>query len=364
MNNPNFVNRGNCIIDDGYRQWLEEIKTRIRNTQIKASVKVNTALLEFYWSIGHDIVIKKAEQAWGTGIVERLSLDLKEAFPNQKGFSTTNLWYAKKWYQFYTNDNGEFLHQPGGELHKASSATQMPEQFGFIPWRHHVEIITKCNTVNEAVFYIQKTVEGNWSRSYLTDMLKSKLYQKEGSALTNFDKSLPQPQNLLAKEILKDPYTFDFLALSENYNERELEDALAHNISRFLLELGKGFAYVGRQMELRMPNGQSFFPDMIFYHTKLKCYIVMELKVVDFIPEFAGKLNFYVSAADNLLRDENDNPSIGLLICKSKDETIVKWSFQDINKPIGVASYELQGVLDKTMREYLPSIEDIEKNIE
>ena len=163
---------------------------------------------------------------------------------------------------------------------------------------------------------------------------------------------------------MKDPYHLDFLGLTEQYTERQLEDALAHNISRFLLELGEGFAFVGRQMELRMPGGQTFFPDMIFYHIKLKCYVVVELKVVDFIPEFAGKLNFYVSAVDHLLKDENDNPSIGLLICKSKDETVVKWSFQDINKPLGVAAYELQGILEQTLSETLPAIEDIEKAID
>lgn len=195
-------------------------------------------------------------------------------------------------------------------------------------------------------------------------MLKQGLHREIGHAVTNFDDKLPMPQNLLAKEILKDPYHFDFLNLTGEYTERQLEDALTHNITRFLLELGKGFAFVGRQMELRMPGGQTFFPDMIFYHTKLKCYVVVELKVVDFIPEFAGKLNFYVSAADHLLRDESDNPSIGLLICKSKDETVVKWSFQDINKPLGVTAYELQNVFDKTLAEILPTIEDIERAIE
>lgn len=327
---PDFVKRGEFIVDNNYKKWLVELKQRLQRSQIKAAIKVNTAMLEFYWSLGRDIVTLKAEQAWGSSIVEQLSLDLKEAYPNQKGFSTTNIWNTKKWYLFYNQDD-TILHQLGGE-------TEMPKNFGVVPWRHHVEIITKCDTVSEALFYIQKTIEGNWSRSYLMDMLKQHLYKKTATTLTNFDESLPVPQNQLAKEILKDPYNFDFLSLTENYKERELEDALAHNISRFLLELGSGFAYVGKQMELRMPGGQSFFPDMVFYHTKLKCYIVIELKIVDFIPEFAGKLNFYVSAADHLLRDEHDNPSIGLLICKAKDETVVKWSFQDINKPIGAGN--------------------------
>lgn len=359
---PDFVKKSKVIADDNYKKWLGELKQRLQRSQIKAAVKVNTVMLEFYWGLGRDIVALKAEQTWGSGLVEQLSLDLKEAYPNQKGFSARNIWNAKRWYLFYNQDitilhqvGAEFLHQVGGE---------MPENFGYVPWRHHVEIITKCETVKEALFYIQKTIEGNWSRSYLMDMLRQQLYRKTGTALTNFDDCLPVPQSQLAKEILKDPYNFDFLTLTENYQERELEDALAHNISRFLLELGTGFAYVGRQMELRMPGGQSFFPDMVFYHTKLKCYVVVELKVVDFIPEFAGKLNFYVSAADHLLRDENDNPSIGLLICKAKDKTVVEWSFQDIHKPIGVTSYDLQEVLDKTLAGQLPSIEEIERVIE
>lgn len=353
-NKPYFVKRGEFVSNEDYKKWLVELKLRLQSSQVKAAVRVNTAVLEFYWSLGRDIVTMKAEQAWGSGVVEQLSLDLRAEFPTIQGLSYTNLKYAAQWYRFY---NSEISHQVGGDF-------KMPEIFGLVPWRHHVEIMAKCKGVDEAMFYIKRTVDENWSRSYLIDMLKRGLHKEVGFAVTNFDDKLPLPQNLLAKEILKDPYHFDFLNLTEQYTEKQLEDALIHNITRFLLELGKGFAFVGRQMELRMPGGQTFFPDMVFYHTKLKCYVVIELKVVEFIPEFAGKLNFYVSAADHLLRDGNDNPSIGLLICKSKDETVVKWSFQDINKPLGVAAYELQQVFDKTLAETLPTIEDIERAIE
>lgn len=355
---PTFTTSNNFVGNDNYKDWLNDIKQRLKSSQAKAAFKVNSLLLEFYWSLGRDLVAMKAEQQWGSGVVEQLSLDLKDAFPNQKGFSASSIWGAKRWYLFYI-EYFKKLQQPVEEF----GGIEMPEKFGLVPWGHHLFIIEKCKTVEEAFFYIDKTIEGNWSRHYLTDMVKANLYERKGKAISNFESSLPSPQGLLAQEVLKDPYNFDFLTLSENYREKDLEEALAHNITRFLLELGKGFAFVGRQMELRMPGGQTFFPDMIFYHTKLKCYVVVELKVVDFIPEFAGKLNFYVSAADHLLKDENDNPSIGLLICKAKDETVVKWSFQDINKPIGVASYELQNIVDQSLLHELPASEDIERII-
>ena len=353
---PSFLKRGNFFGDEVYRKWLSDLKQRLHAYQVKAAVKVNSALLEFYWELGRDIVLLKAQHGWGSGVIEQLSLDLKASFVNVKGLSYTNLKYASQWYRFYSQ-SAIIRQQAVGEL-------EMPEIFGNLPWGHHIVIISKCKTIEEALFYVKMTCSEGWSRNTLTDMIKRELHKEVGQAVTNFDKSLPTPQGLLAKEILKDPYHFDFLELTEQHTERQLEDALANNISRFLLELGKGFAFVGRQMELKMPSGQTFFPDMIFYHTKLKCYIVIELKVVEFVPEFAGKLNFYVSAADHLLKDENDNPSIGLLICKSKDETVVKWSFQDINKPLGVAAYELQSVFDKTLRETLPAIEDIEKAVD
>lgn len=353
---PTFVNRPVSISNTEYRQWFMELKQRLQQQQVKAALHVNTALLEFYWSLGRDLVIKKAETQWGSGVVEQLSLDLKDAFPNTKGFSTTNIWYAKKWYLFY-NEHLTKLHQVGGELQDPTKLQQlvgeipMPKEFGAVPWRHHIEIITKCQSVEEAWFYIEQVQQGGWSRRRLEDELANNLFVRQGKALTNYTDKLALPHSSLANEILKDPYMFDFLSLKEGYTEKQLEDALAHNITRFLLELGRGFAFVGRQIELRMPNGQSYFPDMVFYHIKMRCYVVVELKVVDFMPEFAGKLNFYVSAADHLLRSTEDNPTIGLLICRSKDETIVQWSLEDVNKPIGVASYQLQEIVEDTLNQ-------------
>lgn len=231
----------------------------------------------------------------------------------------------------------------------------MPVEFGQVPWKHHVYIFTHSKSVAEALFYIDKTIANGWSRAELEAEIDDDLYSKEGKAITNFDEKLPAPYSGLAKAILKSPYDFGFVD-KKITSERQLEDALASDITRFLLELGQGFAYVGRQMELKMPGGQTFVPDMIFYHTRLKAYIVCELKVVPFIPEFAGKLNFYVSAVDELMRQDDDNPTIGLLICKSKDNTVVEWSFRGMTQPLGVAEYKLA--------KFLPTEEELQRIIE
>ncbi len=228
---------------------------------------------------------------------------------------------------------------------------EMPELFGRVPWGQHIDIISRCETLDEALFYVQQVVDGGWSRPKLNANIDKHLYQSQGAAVTNFEHTLPAPQSQLAKEILKDPYHFGFLSMSEEYEEKDLEDALVSNVTRFLMELGKGFSYVGRQMELQMPGGQTFFPDLLFYHIPQHRYVVIELKVVKYIPEFAGKLNFYVTAVDELLRGEGDNPTVGLIICKSTDKTVVEWSLRDINKPLGVSTYQLEQVVERTVRE-------------
>ena len=235
-------------------------------------------------------------------------------------------------------------HQPSGQL-------EMPEIFGRIPWFHHVHIISKCHSLDEALFYINRVVEEGWSRSRLEDQVAANLFGSQGAAITNFEHTLSAPQSQLAKELLKDSYHFEFLSMKEEYEEQDLEDALVSNITRFLMELGQGFSYVGRQMELQMPGGQTFFPDLLFYHIPQHRYVVIELKVVKFIPEFAGKLNFYVTAVDELMRGAGDNPTMGLLICKSTDKTVVEWSLRDINKPLGVSTYQLEEVVERTVRE-------------
>lgn len=353
---PTFVVRDGMLADKEYVEWLADVKARFRQSQIKASIRVNTDMLEFYWSIGRDLVALRAEERWGAGVVKQFALDMRQAFPDATGFSHTNVKYMKQWYSFYFKQITK-SHQFGDQLeqtvksHQLGDQLEMPEIFGFVPWRHHVEIFAKSKSLEEALFYINKVVEGGWTRSWLEEQINAKLFEARGAAITNFDQTLPAPQGILAKEILKDPYHFEFLSLKERYSEHDLEEALVANVTQFLLELGRGFSYVGRQMELQMPGGQTFFPDLVFYHIPQHRYIIIELKTVKYVPEFAGKLNFYVTAADKLLRGEGDNPSVGLIICKSTDKTVVEWSLQDIQKPLGVATYQLQEVVERTVAE-------------
>ncbi len=356
---PEFVKRDSIVSGQEYAQLLGQLKERFRRSQIKAAVKVNTAMLEFYWAMGRDISLLYKSAKWGSAFFDCLSLDLKTEFPNQTGFSVTNIKYAKRWYEFY--NQGDTIHQrvvddfDMSNRHQVGDDLEMPLDFGMVPWKHHVYIFTHCKSISEALFYVDQTIKNGWSRTELEVKMDDDLYNKEGKAITNFDEKLPAPYSGLAKAILKSPYDFGFVD-KRITSERQLEDALAGDITRFLLELGQGFAYVGRQMELKMPGGQTFVPDMIFYHTRLKAYIVCELKVVPFIPEFAGKLNFYVSAVDELMRQDDDNPTIGLLICKSKDNTVVEWSFRGMTQPLGVAEYKLA--------KFLPTEEELQRIIE
>lgn len=353
---PSFVYRDGMTADKEYVEWLSDVKTRFRQCQIKASIRVNTTMLEFYWSIGRDLVALRAEERWGAGVVKQFALDMRQAFPDATGFSHTNVKYMKQWYSFYFEQFAK-SQQVVGQLEFTEKSQQVvgqleiPEVLGQVPWGHHIQIISKCKSINEAFFYINKITTEGWSRALLEHQLASNLYEIQGSAITNFDVTLPTAQSELAKKILKQEYDLSFITVEEVKKEKDLENALANNITRFLLELGRGFSYVGRQIELQMPGGQTYFPDLVFYHIPQHRYVVVELKAVKFIPEFAGKLNFYVTAADKLLRGEGDNPSVGLLICKSTDKTIVEWSLQDIQKPLGVASYQLQEVVERTIAE-------------
>lgn len=367
---PNFVTRpsGELIIDKEYADWLSQVKQEFRSCQARAAVRVNGSMLEFYWVLGRDIERLHAEAKWGSSFFENLSLDLRAEFPDQKGFSVTNLKYIKRWYLFYyerianrQNDSDDLDYVSFPEFRQnGSDDLAMPEKFAYIPWWHHVDIFTKCKTIKEALFYIEETIANNWKGIELKHSISSNLYQSKGAALTNFNNLLPSEQSKAAQSILKSPYDFGFLRLREKYSEQDLEDALVQNITRFLLELGQGFAFVGRQIELRMDDHTSFFPDLVFYHYKQKRFVVVELKIVDFIPEFAGKLNFYVNAANHLLRGEGDQPTIGLLICKKANKSVVEWSFDGIENPIGVATYELQEVVDRTFAQHKLISKEIE----
>ena len=339
-----------------YKAFIQEIKRRIQAAQIKAAIAVNQELLRLYWDLAEQIVLKQRQAVWGDGFLLQMSKDLKAEFPEMKGFSKRNLELMRQWYRFWS-DESSIAQQPATELRKLPV---MPEVFK-IPWWHNIVILTKIKNIDEAMFYVQKTIVNNWSRSVLTLHIETRLYQREGKAITNFEARLPEPQSDLAREILKDPYNFDFLMLREKHDEQELESALIENITRFLLELGEGFSYVGRQYKLEV-GGDEFFIDLLFYHVKLHCYFVVELKTVKFKPEFAGKLGFYVSAVDGILKMEQDNPTIGLLICKSKNDVVVEYTLRDIHKPIGVSEMITQNLPDE-LRSSLPSIEEIEAEL-
>ena len=359
--------------ENEYRLWLQDVKKQVSQAQLKAATFVNTALLEFYWNLGADIVEKQKQATWGSGFLKQLSKDLMTEFPDIKGFSLNNLQYIKRWYSFYCNSFPNY----GTGCSTITEQSVLPSDASFdtaelqqpvaklfqIPWGHNLTIISKCNTVEQALFYVQKTIENNWSRSVLTHQIESDLFGRQGKAVNNFKQTLPAPQSDLAREIIKDPYNFDFLTITEDYTERELEKGLIEHITKFLLELGAGFAYIGKQVELHVGK-RDFFIGLLFYHTKLHCYVVIELKTVDFEPEHAGKLNFYIKAVDQQLRNEGDNPTIGILLCKSKDKVVAEYALSDIHKPMGVTEYELTKALPKELKSSLPSIEEIEAELE
>jgi predicted nuclease of restriction endonuclease-like (RecB) superfamily len=359
----------NLAIDRQYKDWLADLKHKVRNAQIKAALKVNAELLTLYWELGADLVAKQVNTKWGDGLIAQLSNDLITEFPEMKGFSRTNLMYIKKWYLFYAQSSG-FVQQPVGQMEADEgsqpaiehSVQQVVALVTQIPWGHNIVIITKCKQLDEALYYVQNTLTHHWSRAVLVHQIESRLYQREGKAINNFDLTLPQPQSDLARQTLKDPYIFDFLRLTYDYNERDLENALVDHITRFLLELGAGFSYLGRQYHLEVGD-QDFYIDLLFYHVRLHCYVVIELKTTQFQPEYTGKLNFYLSAVDDLLRSGEDQPSIGILICKDKNKTVAEYALRDIHKPIGVSEYQLTQSLPDDLKSSLPSIEEIEREL-
>jgi predicted nuclease of restriction endonuclease-like (RecB) superfamily len=355
----------NQPLTQDYSAWLKKLKTKVRLVQIKAAVKVNSELLWFYWELEQDIIDKPAK--WGDGFLKQLSKDLSAEFPDMKGFSLTNLKYIKQWSVFYSQEikkSQQAVDQNSSQvpLHEDRPIGQpLVAELTQIPWGHHIVIISKCKNTTEAVFYLQKTIQNNWSRAVLTHHIESELFHREGKAITNFEVTLPAPQSDLAKETLKNPY--NFLALTEKHDEKELENALVNHLTKFLLELGAGFSYLGQQYKLEI-GGDEFFIDLLFYHVKLHCYVVIELKAVKFKPEFSGKLNFYVSAVDGLLKSKQDNPTIGILICKSKNDMVVEYALKDVHKPIGVSEYIITKNLPKEFKSSLPSIEEIEAELE
>lgn len=367
--NPRVVKIHDVKVDREYMQWLRDIKSRYHNAQIKAAVKVNAEQLLFNWQLGRDLVERKAEEKWGTGVVEQLSLDLQAAFPESKGFSVSNLWRMKQWYLFYSRENEKLaqlareLQLPENQINKKLQqlVEEIPGILTLIPWGHHIAIIAKCKSIEEAFFYISRSATENWSRNTLMNCIKAELYHTSGGAFTTFAKTLPSPQNELAQAITKDTYDFGFLSLEGGYKEDALETELESHLTRFLLELGKGFAYLGRQQQV-IVGGRTRKLDMLFFHIPLNCYVVIELKTVPFEPEFAGKLNYYVNIVDDLIKQPNHNPTIGLLICSNKDDTDVRYSFKGLQTPIGVSTYN--NVQLKELQKQLPSVEELKNRIQ
>jgi len=331
-----------------YKIFITDIKSKIDHTQVKIASSVNSALILFYWELGEMISSKQKETKWGSKFIEQIANDLKKEFPSLKGFSRTNLFYIKKFYEFYS-------------VNLVQHSVGLIENILFqIPWRHNIEILNKVETIDEAIYYIQQTIVNNWSSDTLALNIKTNLYKRDGNSINNFKTTLPKPQSDLAVQTIKDPYVFDFLAFDKPFIERDIENQLVADITKFLLELGKGFAYVGRQYHLEIAN-QDYYLDLLFYHIELKCFVVIELKNRKFIPEFAGKLNFYISAVDTLLKKDSDNPTIGILLCRDKNNIEVEFSLRDINKPIGVSEFELTEKLPNDLKSSLPTIEEFEE---
>lgn len=348
-----------------FKRWVSQLKQDIRSAQIRAAIKVNTELLRLYWRMGADICEKQKSASWGDGWLKELSRELMAEFPDMKGLSHRNLQYIRQWYLFYNQEN-TIVQQAVAQLDDAKAQQPVAhiseDVFFSVPWGHHLYIISQCKDVSRAVFYLKKTVENGWSRAVLLNYLDTNLYERQGKAVNNFNRLLANPQSELAAQTLKDPYNFDFLTLDGEYRERELEQALTHNVTRFLLELGTGFAFVGSQVPLQVGE-DTVYPDLLFYHLELRCYVVVELKVTKFKGEHLGQLGVYVSAVNHIKKKPTDNPTIGLLICKTKNNVMAQYALESTNQPIGISEYQLSKLMPENIQSQLPTIEDIEATL-
>lgn len=336
------------ILDIDYRNWISDLKKRYKQSQIKAAIHINSELVRFYWTLGRDIIKMKAESKWGSHFCECLAKDLKNEFSEAKGFSTRNLRFMKQFYELF----------PENEI-----VQQVAAKLFMIPWGHMILLLTKIRKDSRKVmFYIQKTIENNWSRSVLLNFLDTDLYERSGKAINNFEARLPDENSDLAKDIVKNPYSFNFLSMESKYTEKELKDALINNIESFLMELGTGFAYMGR--EYRLEVGETdFFIDMLFYNTKVHAYVVVEVKTNKFKPEYLGQLGTYVVAIDHQLKTDRDEKTIGILVCKDQDNVVAKYALESSSQPIGVSAYELSKLIPEDYKSSLPTIEEIEAEL-
>lgn len=329
---------------ESYAAWLTELKNRIQVGQLRATYAVNRELVMLYWQIGRDILERQHRELWGTGVIKRLAQDLLAAFPEMKGFSPRNLQYMRAFAAAWPDES------------------IVQEVLAQLPWYHHIALLDKLRDTEERQWYALKAIEHNWSRNVLVMQIESRLMERSGNAQTNFATQLPAPTTDLARESIKDPYRFDFLGLGPDAKEREIESALVSHVTDFLLELGSGFAYVGRQVLLNV-GGDEFFIDLLFYHLNLRRYFVIELKAGEFRPEHLGQLNFYLTAVDAQIKHRQDEPSIGLLLCKSKNRIVAEYALRDTNRPLNIAEYQLREDLPDDLQTSLPSIEELEREL-
>lgn len=371
------MSKGLTIIDKDYTWWVEDLSVRYRQSQIKAAVRVNQELLKYYWELGRDIEEMHVEERWGQSVIKNLSVDLQLKNPNSTGLSRTNIYYAKKFYLLYSQylkvvpqvvgqlengkaqqavkDSPEIVPQPVGQLE---------EMLFSIPWGHHRYLIDRYGTEPaKAFFYVKKTMQEGWSRDVLLNFMDSGLYEREGKALTNFTRTLPDETSDLAQELTKDPYNFAFTGITKPYNEQILKDALLANISQFLLELGTGFAYIGKEYRLQIGQKEKFI-DLLFYNLNLSCYVVIEVKIGEFDFQDLGQLSGYVVACNHILRKEGrDNPTIGLLICRQKDSMLAQYALEGSNLPLGISEYDLEKLYPEKVEGTIPTIEEIEARL-
>lgn len=327
-------------IPEGYPSLLAALKERIRQARLRSSLAVNRELILLYWSIGKEILAQQEHQGWGAKVIERLAEDLRRDFPEMTGLSARNLKYMRTFAEAYPS--AEFVQQV----------------VALLPWGHNVRLLETTKDSAEREWYARQAIEHGWSRNVLVHQIESSLFHRQGKALTNFRRTLPTPQSELAQEIVKDPYYFDFLAVGPEMLERDLERGLLENLRSFILELGKGFAFVGSQYHLEV-GGQDYYLDLLFYHLRLRCFVIIDLKLEEFKPEFAGKMNFYLSAIDDQLRHKSDAPTIGIILCKQRNEVIVEYALRDTTKPMGVAEYLLSGALPARLQKELPTVEEL-----
>lgn len=339
-----------------YREWISEVSKRFHQSQIKAAVKVNDEMLRFYWQLGKELHDRKDKFSYGQSFYKTISRDLRRELPDVKSFSETNLRYMQKFAELYSEVSN--LPQVGEDFR-----SEEIEPLFAIPWGHHKIIIDKCNgNPKKALFFVNQVIQNNWSRAVLLNFLDTDLYERQGKAITNFNLTLPAMQSDLAQEITKDPYKFDFITLTQSYNEKELKDALMDNIQKFLLELGNGFAFVGREYRIEIGSTENFI-DMLFYHIRLHCYVVVEVKVTEFESSYAGQLGTYVVAVNHQLKTEKDEPTLGLLVCKSKDDIKAQYALEASSQPLGVSAYELSKMIPENFKGSLPSIDEIESEL-